>query len=118
VWTHRRFTWQVQCPDHDMALVWAQQVRPVLQRLMNDTPQFYRDAWMSGMALGLLNFQVTISDRDQWWVARRARFLIDELRKHTDLPLHLLSEDKTKLPAHPNRGRYRLRRQRRENAGG
>lgn len=118
MWTHRRFTWQVQCPDHNMSWVWANQVKPVLSRLVKDTPQFYRDAWLSGMAMGALNFQVTISDRDQWWVGRRARFLIDELRKNTDLPLHLLSEDKAKLAPHPNRGKYRLRRLRREKADG
>lgn len=116
MWTHRRFTWQVSCPDHDQAWVWAAQVKPVLARLSKDTPQFYHDAWMSGMALGSLNFQVTISDRDQWWVARRARFLVDELRKNTDLPMHLVTEDNEKLPPHPRRGKYRLRRIRRENS--
>lgn len=117
MWTHRRFTWQITTTNHDQLTIWANQVRPVLKRLVTETPQFYRNAWLSGMNLGTLNFQVTISDRDQWWVARRARFLVDELRKGTDLPLHLLVEDKAKLPPHPNRGKYqRRRRSRRVNA--
>lgn len=62
--------------------------------------------------MGILEFQVTISDRDQWWVARRARFLVDAIRKETDLPLALVSEEKAKLPPHPRRGKYRLRRMR------
>jgi hypothetical protein len=110
MWTHRRFTWQVTCPDHNMIQVWATQVKPVLAKLMQDTPQFYRDGWMSGTFLGALHFQVTISDRDQWWVNRRARLLVDELRKKTDLPIQLMTQDKVKLPPHPNRGKYRLRR--------
>jgi hypothetical protein len=86
------------------------QVRDVLQAQMTATPQFFHDGWIGGSALGVLEFGVTISDRDQWWVARRARLLLDELRKHTDLPLVLVSETKNKPLPHRNRGKYRLRR--------
>lgn len=118
MWTHRRFTWQVTESAPGAAQSWGGQVVPVLARLMDELPQFYRDAQVSGFALGRFNFSVTISDRDQWWVARRARFLIDELRKETDLPLELLAEEKVKLPPHTRRGKYRLRRLRRKAADG
>lgn len=91
-----------------------EQVHAVLQAALDETPQFFRNARIDGSALGILEFGVTISDRDRWWVARRARMLSEQLRKHTDLPATLIPEEPVKLPPHPNRGKYRLRRLRRK----
>lgn len=118
MWTHRRFIWRYTCDAPEQAFLLATQVRDVLQAALSDTPQFYRDAAITGMAFGVLEFEIVISDRDQWWVGRRARSLIDELRKHTQLPLEQVSEEKVKLVPHMNRGKYRLRRLRRETQGG
>lgn len=118
MWCHRRFTWRYTCGASERAFVLAAQVREVLEQALTDTPQFYRDAAITGMAFGVLEFQVTISDRDQWWVARRARFLLDQLRKRTEVPLLLVAEEKVKLVPHNNRGKYRLRRLHREASGG
>ncbi len=85
---------------------------------MSETPQFFRNGWIGGGALGIMEFGVTISDRDRWWVGRRARLLSEQLRKETDLPVTLMHEEPEKLPAHRNRGKYRLRRLRREASGG
>lgn len=118
MWTHRRFTWRYTCDRPEQALALAGQVKAVVEDLMVATPQFYRDGSITGMAYGMLEFALTVSDRDQWWVARRARFLVDELRKRTELPLNLVSEERVKLAPHPFRGKYRLRRLRREAQGG
>ena len=64
------------------------------------------------MSFGILEFRVTISDRDRWWVGRRARFLVDAVRAETDLPLDLVSEEQTKLTVHMNRGKWHLKRAR------
>lgn len=117
MWTHRRFTWRY-VPEKPVDLdPLVLQVADVLGSLCADTPQFFRDPLIQGMSFGILEFQVTISDRDRWWVARRARFLMDALRKQTQLPLRLVTEEQVKLVTHSNRGKYRLRRRRRENTG-
>jgi hypothetical protein len=118
MWCHRRFTWHYTCNASEQAFALALQVRGVLEQLVAETPQFFHDAAVTGMAFGVLEFQVTISDRDQWWVARRARFLVDALRQQTELPLMLVNEQKAKLSPHPNRGKYRLRRLRKEARSG
>lgn len=118
MWTHRQFIWNYAEPDPRRMTLLTGQVRDVLGSQMSATPQFFHDGWIDGQALGVLEFGVTISDRDQWWVARRARFLTDELRKCTDLPLVLVAESKHKPLPHRNRGRYRLRRLRKESASG
>jgi hypothetical protein len=116
VWTHRQFVWHVVEPDQVKMAHLTGQVHDVLQTVMDDTPQFFRNAWVGGGALGILEFGVTVSDRDRWWVGRRARMLSEQLRKHTDLPVTLVAEEPVKLPPHPNRGKYRLRRLRRKDA--
>lgn len=118
MWCHRRFTWRYTCNTSDQVTLLASQVQEVLQEALDATPQFYRDAEITGMAFGILEFGVIISDRDQWWVGRRARFLVDEFRKHTKLPLEQVSEERVKLPPHPNRGKYRLRRLQKGAQGG
>lgn len=120
MWTHRRFTWRYRAADPAALDQFVDQATAVLARLCEQLPQFYRDpADPSGMAFGILEFSVTISDRDRWWVARRARFLVDELRRDSDLPLGLMSEESRKLPVHMSRGKWRLRRlaRARENHG-
>lgn len=112
MWTHRRFVWHYVEPDPQRMSELTGQVRDVLQAQMTATPQFFHDGWIGGSALSILEFGVTISDRDQWWVARRARLLLDELRKHTDLPPTLGPAVKEKPLPHRNRGKYRLRRRR------
>lgn len=106
MWTHRKFTWHVPGAGPQL----HEQVRAVLQAAMDQTPQFFRNAWIGGGALGVLEFGVTVSDRDRWWVGRRVRLLSEQLRKATDLPVTLAHEEPEKLPPHPNRGKYRLRR--------
>lgn len=93
------------------------QVRDTLQAAMDETPQFFHNAWIGGRALGLLEFGLTISDRDRWWVGRRARLLCEQLRKETDLPVTLVSEEPEKLAPHRNRGKYRLRRGKKATSG-
>ena len=112
MWTHRRFTWRYIPKDQTDLDPLVRQVAGVLGHLCGDTPQFYHDAKIQGMSFGVLEFAVTISDRDQWWVTRRARFLVDAVRRETDLPLNLVNEERVKLPPHKNRGKYRLRRMR------
>lgn len=118
MWTHRRFTWHYVCDSPSQATLLSEQVRQVLQAAMDDTPQFFRDATINGVSLGVLEFEMTISDRDQWWVGRRARFLAEQLRRRTDLPLNLVDEQRVKLAPHVNRGKFRLRRLRREATSG
>lgn len=110
MWTHRRFTWHVAEPDPAQMSMLTGQVRDTLQAAMDTTPQFFHNAWIGGGSLGILEFGVTVSDRDQWWVARRVRLLCEQLRKSTDLPMTLVHEEPEKPPAHRNRGKYRLRR--------
>ena len=117
MWTHRRFVWHVAEPDRQKMTNLTAQVHDVLQAAMDETPQFFRDAWVGGSALGILEFGLTVSDRDRWWVARRARLLSEQLRKQTNLPVTLMHEEPQKLPAHRNRGKYRLRRMRRSTGG-
>lgn len=117
MWTHRKFTWHYVEKDPQKMTYLTGQVRAVLQEQMSATPQFFHDGWIGGAALNILEFGVTISDRDQWWVARRARFLMDELRRHTDLPLVLVAETRQKPVAHSNRGKYRLRRRKKATSG-
>lgn len=117
MWTHRIFTWHLAEPDPQKMTDLTGQVRNTLQEAMNTTPQFFRNAWIGGGSLGVLEFGVTISDRDRWWVGRRARLLCDQLRKHTDLPVTLVHEEPEKLPAHRNRGKYRLRRRKKATSG-
>lgn len=117
MWTHRRFTWRYTCDAPEQAFQLASQVKEVLESAL-DQPQFFRDAAITGMAFGVLEFEITISNRDQWYVAIKARELIDELRKRTDVPLELVSEERVKLSPHGNRGKYRLRRLRREAESG
>lgn len=117
MWTHRRVTWHLTEVATDQAKDLADQVTQVMKDQMVKTPQFFHQGWMNGSALGMLEFGLVISDRDQWWVGRRARMLTDELRKHTDLPLALVSMQMVKPPPHPNRGKYRLRRMRKANSG-
>jgi hypothetical protein len=116
VWTHRRFTWRyVPAKPADLVPL-VREVAQVLGRICQETPQFYRDARIGGMSFGILEFSVTISDRDRWWVGRRARFLVDAIRRETSLPLDLVSEEQAKLPVHMNRGKWHLKRARtREN---
>lgn len=118
MWTHRRFTWRY-VPEKPVDLVpLVQEVAEVLDQKCQETPQFYRDARIGGISFGILEFGVTISDRDRWWVVRRARFLVDAIRQETKLPLDLVSEDCDKLPVHMNRGKWHLKRARaRENHG-
>jgi hypothetical protein len=106
MWTHRRFTWHV--PNASLELY--DQVDAILQAAMDETPQFFHSAWIGGSALGVMEFGLTISDRDRWWVGRRARQLSERLRQGTNLPVTLVHEEPEKLPPHPNRGKYRLRR--------
>lgn len=113
MWTHRRFVWHVTGAEPEL----YEQVRAVLQAAMDATPQFFRDAHINGDALGIMEFGITISDRDRWWVGRRARLLSEQLRKGTSLPVTLIHDEPQKLPPHPNRGKYRLRRRKKANSG-
>jgi hypothetical protein len=115
--THRRFTWHVAEPDQDRLLVLADQVRDTLAAAVADTPQFFSDPWVGGAAVGVLQFRVTIHDRDQWWVGRRARLLVEQLRQRTDVQLDMVTEEQVKLPPHMVRGKWRLRRLARARAG-
>lgn len=112
MWTHRRFTWRYTPKDPADLVALVREVAQVLGRKCQETPQFYHDALIGGMSFGILQFSVTISDRDQWWVVRRARFLVDAIRRDTRLPLDLVSEEQAKLPVHMNRGKWHLKRAR------
>lgn len=111
-WTHRRFTWRLDVGAAEKAFELAKQVKEVLSASVNGEPKHFRDAKISGMAYGLLEFACTISDRDRWWVGRRARLLADVLRAQTHVPLDLVAEDRVKLPAHMHRGKRWLRENR------
>lgn len=112
-WTHRRFTWRLHAQGLDLDTL-EFQVREVLEDAINNEPKHYRDAGVWGAALGVLEFSVIVSDRDRWWVGRRVRLFGEALRLNTELPLELVSSEFVKLPAHRNRGKYVLARQRRE----
>lgn len=117
MWTHRRFTWRYTPHTKTDLTPLVAQVCAMVGALVQATPQFYRDAKIGGMAFGVLEFSVTISDRDQWWVGRRARLLVDKIRTETSIPLDLVIEVSEKLPVHMNRGKWHLRRAARERNG-
>lgn len=75
----------------------------LLRRMIEELPQFFSNLEDSGAALGLGEISVTISDRDLWWVGRRARLLTQDMNKLAGV--WLVNEQRTKLPAHnhPNR---------------
>ena len=114
MWTHRRYIWRytpdVPTDAEDMAV----QVRAVLDNVLEEFPKNFYDAVIRGMSFGVLEFEVVITDRDQWWVGRRARILLTEFSKLTDVPLELVSEETAKKPPHPHRGKRWLRARDRE----
>jgi hypothetical protein len=118
VWTHRRYMWRWTPPTPADAEVFGDQARAVLQVALDEFPVNYSAAVVRGMAFGVLEFAIVISDRDQWWVGRRARLLVEELAKGTEIPLELVSVDKVKLEPHMHRGRRWLRAQERESGHG
>ena len=114
MWTHRRYTWRYVPDIATDAEVLGVQVRAVLETVMEEFPQNFYNAEIRGMAFGVLEFEVVVTDRDQWWVGRRARILLEEFSKFTDVPLQLVSEEKVKKPAHMHRGARWLRARDRE----
>lgn len=111
---HRRYTWEHRPHDRDDAEKLTAAVTRVLRQHCEDWPQWFSLPQVTGSRFGILQFEVTVSSKDQWRVRQRARKLLAEIQLATSVPLRLISEVQVLRPEphdHPNRGaRWRARR--------
>lgn len=105
--TRRRFLWHYWPEVAQDAEFLAGQVQVVLDRFCDEWPEYYSDRMVHGYSLGLVEFAVTVTSRDQWWVAKRVRRLLTAL-KATELPVLDLFEQSFKLAPHTHRGKTYL----------
>lgn len=110
---HRRYTWEHRPRDTADAEHLAAACVRVLKEACEGKPQFFSLPTVTGSVYGILRFEVTISSKDQWRCAWRARKLLAEIQLATSVPLRLISEVSVTRPEphqHPNRGgRWRAR---------
>lgn len=110
---HRRYTWEHRPSDPADAATLAARCAIVLKEACTNRPQFFSNPKVTGSLLGILQFSVTISSKDQWRCSWRARKLLADVQLGADIPLRLVSEVSVlRLPPHqhPNRGSRWLQR--------
>lgn len=107
--TTRRFAWTYKPTRMEDAYRLCAQARGVVGTFCEGWPQWYGEPKILGGSLGVVRVEVTITSRDQWWVDKRARNLLEAFRRHTDIPALELTEDKNKLPPHEHRGKTYLK---------
>jgi hypothetical protein len=103
-WCQRRYTWLYVPDDPREAEYAGTQAARQLVSFADLWPRYFRDPEVTGHALGVTEFSITVCSRDQWWVAKRSRRLLAAIEEFTEIPLHLVSEvDVQGLPVHDHR---------------
>lgn len=82
----------------------AAMIRRTLDEFCQDWGQYYADPGVDGWELGRIQFGVTVTSRDQWWVGRRAKRVLSAIRAFTDVDIDLVKQVSVdRLPPHDHR---------------